>query len=186
MTWIVAFGLAGVLVTQHMNVKGKLLIIGGVLAFAGLLAAGCVVLAVASVWPEVDYIWSEYLGPTSTPSPAEVALRQEVAARLGVAADWHAIDAYVSHSHLTLGLTREEVHARLSSIGSFEIEKEEHYYYDVYARRVIDELTRFEDPVLSHALGRRGQIYDAQTKLLIETYVILPSGEVGRVLPPPP
>lgn len=124
-----------------------------------------------------------YLLPTETPDPQEIAVRNAVAAELGVRPDWVEISLCFGDTYIPLGLTRSEVHKRIMRIGSFSTTREEKYYLDWMGKDIYSELVVFDDPYLQNNLGRWFYEYDQHTGLLVGVQVIYPSGEVARVLP---
>jgi len=124
------------------------------------------------------------LHPTALSNPEELAVWQEVAKRLGVAPDWHDIFDFVSYTYLPLGLTKAEVHARLSAIGPFTVAKEE-YYINEQGQPIDYERIVFDNSYVANELGEREYEFDSNSGLLVGALVILPTGEGVRLLPPP-
>ena len=132
----------------------------------------------------VDFL-SGALAPTETPSLEEILAMQALASRLGVRADWSTIFDYVSYEYIPLRLSREEIHARLLEVGSFQI-GDVRSHTDDAGRPVLDEQITFDNPHIGRGLGKRVFTYDMNGRLIESHVILVPSGEVARLLPTPP
>lgn len=101
-----------------------------------------------------------FFAPTSTPTLEEEQLVKELASRLGVPADWTSIFDYVNSTYISLGISREEVHARIGRLGAFRVE-EAGSFPDEQGRRLFREKVSFENSYLQDELGFRDFSFDA-------------------------